>query len=361
VGANPVAMNCYWPMPFRKHARVEIVNNGRRSVRRLYYNLDYELGAQPADQGLFHAEFRRDAQRTSQARRENTHGRDNYVILETSGKGQYVGCALFIDAQPGGWWGEGDDMIFIDHSDKPVIIGTGSEDYFCNAWGYHEAFNYPYYGAPLLQKKPDDGSYTTVYRWHIPDPIRFSEHIKVTIETIFGKGIVNDYSSVAYWYQLEPIQSRQPLPFAEANHPRQMPQPKKPAHFGLHATQLEANLHKRGIKAKGITAGLSAGYHNGGWLRIELDQPTVELHIPVSEPGEYRVSVKPVNYLIDKSLTLQLGDNEPQTVVNRAIPEKDVGFVDLGTMQSKDNRLIVKISGDDVIGLDYFKVSRTGS
>jgi len=185
VGDNRRALNCYWPMPFYKHARIELYNNGRRSIRRIYYNIDYELGSIPARQGLFHAEYRRDKELRGQSKHGNTTGKDNYVILETEGRGHYVGCVLYVDAQPGGWWGEGDDMIFIDHYEKPVIIGTGSEDYFCNAWGYANAFSYPYYGAPLLEKRPDGGKYTTVYRWHVQDPVRFTKHIKVTIEHVY--------------------------------------------------------------------------------------------------------------------------------------------------------------------------------
>ncbi|MGB9626342.1 MAG: glycoside hydrolase family 172 protein, partial [Phycisphaerae bacterium] len=107
VGANPGAMNCYWPMPFHKHARIEICNAGGRSIRKLYYHVDYELGSIPPDQGLFHAVYRRDKQVPAQAAAGNTTGAGNYVILDTAGEGQYVGCVLSVDAQPGGWWGEG--------------------------------------------------------------------------------------------------------------------------------------------------------------------------------------------------------------------------------------------------------------
>jgi len=269
VGVNDRAMNCYWPMPFCKHAKIEIYNNGRRSIRRIYFNIDYELGPIPEDQGLFHAMFRRDKALKSLDHGGNTTGQDNYVILETTGRGNYVGCALFVDSQPGGWWGEGDEMIFIDHARLPTIIGTGSEDYFCNAWGYSETFSYPFYGAPLLEEQPDKSKLTTVYRWHINDPVRFSRHIKVTIEHLFREGIVNDYSSVAYWYQTEPIAQRDPLPVAEGNHPRPHAPPSGETTFDLDGTELEPVLAAAGYRVRGITAGYSEGFANGGYRLSE--------------------------------------------------------------------------------------------
>ena len=88
------------------------------------------------------------------------------MLLETEGRGHYVGCFFYVDSGPGGWWGEGDDMIFIDHDSQPTINGTGTEDYFNNAWCFHSPFSYPYFGCPLLHTRADGGSFTTMYRLH---------------------------------------------------------------------------------------------------------------------------------------------------------------------------------------------------
>lgn len=373
VGGNPAAMNCYWPMPFQKHARVELFNAGTRSIRRLYYNLDYELGKIPADQGLFHALYRRE-RLAGQSFEGNTTGEENYVILETEGRGQYVGCTLSVDAQPGGWWGEGDEMIFIDHADKPSIIGTGSEDYFCNAWGYKEAFSYPYYGAPLLVNEENGRKLATVYRWHVPDPVRFKRHIKVTIEHLWEQGLLNDYTSVAYWYQTEPVKQRQPLPPAAENQPRSVTEqaPVVPAdqnqsastRFDVDGTELEPDCLARGIKARSITANLSEGYTNGGWLQIHTGGEPVELHLPVPGPGTYRVLVKPVNHLLDQSLSIGLADSEARTAEKIVPPpdkpwtERNVPYVDLGTGRASGNTLAVIVSGSPTIGIDGFRIVR---
>src|SRR5690606_2179176 len=118
----------------------------------------------------------------------NTHGKHNYVLLDTKGEGQYVGCFLFVDSAPGGWWGEGDEMIFLDGEEQPSIVGTGTEDYFGNAWGFNAVFHYPYYGAPLLKRSEDGWRQTTVYRFHVPDPVRFQKQIRVTLEPTWPGG-----------------------------------------------------------------------------------------------------------------------------------------------------------------------------
>jgi hypothetical protein len=110
VGQNERALNCYWPMPFQRAARVEIYNNGPLTLRLLYYHVDYELGAQPAQSGLFHANFRQSNDHAGQMPDEsyvNLDGKDNYVLLETEGRGQYLGCFFFIDTKNGVLVGRG--------------------------------------------------------------------------------------------------------------------------------------------------------------------------------------------------------------------------------------------------------------
>lgn len=357
VGANPVAMNCYWPMPFYKHARVELFNAGRRSIRRLYYNIDYELGALPAGQALFHALYRRDRALPGQPSEGNTGGQDNYVILDTLGRGQYVGCTLSVDAQPGGWWGEGDEMIFIDGAAMPTIIGTGSEDYFCNAWGYKAPFSYPFYGAPLLEDLPDGRKLATVYRWHVPDPVRFKTAIKVTVEHLWERSVLNDYTSVAYWYQTEPVKSRPPLPPADENQPG-------PTVFQIDGTSLEPDCLARGIRARSITANLDEGYTGGGWLRIETLGKPVQLSIAFPGPGTYNVRVRPVNHLVDAPLEVGLENGPAKTFEKSVAPSGEtagqaaVSFVDLGNVTSSTGSAVLRLSGGPLVGIDSIRVIR---
>lgn len=359
VGGNTRALNCYWPMPFHRHAKVEIYNNGLRTIRLLYYHVDYELGPQSADQGLFHALFRYERDLKTQEQEGNILGQDNYVILDTEGEGQYVGCTLCVDAPPGGWWGEGDDMIFIDGSKQPTINGTGTEDYFNNAWGFSTAFCYPYYGCPLLDKRPDGGTLTTVYRWHIPDPVRFKQHIRVTMEHVYAPNVANDYSSVAYWYQRTPITSRPSLPYAEANLPKlhvTAPAP-APRRLEVDGTELEATLRARKVAVRCESTPL-AEFTRGGWLRIDQLTTGVELPIPVPVDGTYRVRIKPVSQVLDQPIRIGLKGGNMVTFEKRPGPERRVPYLDLGWSDSKDKTLTVVVEGGPTVGIDSIRLER---
>lgn len=210
-------MNCYWPMPFASSALVEVENQCEVRVRSFYYQVDYELTAElPADQGRFHAQWNREnpCRRVEYAdpRNEvNLTGDENYVILQADGKGHYVGCVLNVDNanafhQNYNWFGEGDDMIFIDGERwPPSLHGTGTEDYFGAAWGFPcGEYSGPYTGVSLAGDTNEWSGRWSVYRFHIEDPVHFQKSIRVTIEHGHANDQGNDYSSVAYWYQTEP-------------------------------------------------------------------------------------------------------------------------------------------------------------
>ena len=355
VGLNPAAMNCYWPMPFRTHARIEVHNAGQRSIRRLYYNVDYELGSQRAEQGLFHALFRREPALKTQTWGGNHTGGDNYVILDAVGRGQYVGCFLFVDAEPGGWWGEGDDMIFIDGAEKPTMIGTGSEDYFCNAWGYKEAFSYPFYGAPLWDERPDGGKTSAVYRWHVTDPVRFSKSIRVTMEHLTGPDVKHDYSSVAYWYQAEPVAFRPSLPPTGENQPRPTPTPRI---IEVDGTELEPAALAAGHTAVGITANLNTGYTAGGWLKIESNGKPIRLPVSVPQPGTYRIEIKLADELLKEPVTARLEGGEARQISRAGKPQGEVPFTGLGTIEVAGKAFSLELTAPAAIGIDHLRLTR---
>ena len=202
--------NCYWYMPFGRSARVTVTNEGREEVPAFYYYVDYrELPSLPADTPYFHAQYRQEF--------PCPPGR-NYVFLEAEGRGHYVGCNLSVLQRAMGWWGEGDDQIYIDGESFPSLHGTGSEDYFSDGWGMRVAQSL-FYGCPLQEEDFQAGSKATVYRFHIPDPITFRKSIRVTIEHGHANDRSDFYSSTAYWYQSEPHKPFPALPSAEARLP----------------------------------------------------------------------------------------------------------------------------------------------
>ncbi|MBN1422755.1 MAG: DUF2961 domain-containing protein [Planctomycetes bacterium] len=198
--------NCFWHMPFRKSIRIEVVNESEKNVSLLYYNIDWIKKDKLADDTpYFYAQYRQEYPAVK--------GRD-YLILETEGKGHYVGTVLSVRTRSPSWFGEGDEKIYIDGEAKASIWGTGTEDYFLSAWGL-KTTSTPYFGTPYFDQWGIIGGHTSAYRWHINDPIVFNTSIKVTIEH-FGwispdenpdyqsnswNEREDDYASVAFWYQ----------------------------------------------------------------------------------------------------------------------------------------------------------------
>lgn len=217
-----MGMNCYFPMPFASGMRITITNESP-DEQYLYYNLDVEQhDFAQENTARFHANFRRELvvkkpcligpNRAGSEERLNITGDDNYVILQAQGKGHYVGCFVHLDTNETGWWGEGDEMIFIDgESWPPEIHGTGMEDYFLSAWNYahvKSAFCTPFFGYSVKGNDDYTGQHSQ-YRFHIEDPIYFEKDIRVTVEHGHSNDRQGDWISTAYWYQ---IGRTQPLP-----------------------------------------------------------------------------------------------------------------------------------------------------
>jgi hypothetical protein len=197
--------NCYWYMPFRKSARIEIVNQSEKPFNLLYYNIDWVKKPIAAGAPYFHAQYRQEY--------PQENGKD-YVILDTQGKGHYVGTVLAVRTRSPLWFGEGDEKIYLDGEKTASIWGTGTEDFFCCAMGLESCCT-PYFGVPQFNQFEIVGSLTSAYRWHLADPIIFEKGIKVTLEhkswisadenpdrvKMSCNDREDDYSSVAFWYQ----------------------------------------------------------------------------------------------------------------------------------------------------------------
>jgi hypothetical protein len=212
------AMNCYFEMPFATGARITLTNDGAQDVPNLYFHIDYQSyhdASMVSRQGRFHAQWNHQVTRAvpeSESHAKNLDAKNNYVFAEMKGKGQYVGTILNIFGRSTGWWGEGDDMFFIDGAAaKASINGTGMEDYFNNAWMFQREFDYPYIGYSQQGNRDWTGSHT-MYRFHIADPIYFNQSLRATIEHGHANAREDEYTSVAFWYQTEPHQKLMSLP-----------------------------------------------------------------------------------------------------------------------------------------------------
>jgi hypothetical protein len=220
------ALNCYAPMPFGKRAKVELVNESTE-VHNQYFYVDYETyDAAPEGLGYFCAEFRREnpfggwgheirvnAPEANIVNKERTAWENNYVILEKAGRGHYLGCNISVTNFHGRWWGEGDDMIWVDgYKWPPELHGTGSEDYLNQAWGMQP--NAFLRNGSSIHESNTNG-YQTSYVHHLENPVRFGKEIKVTIEHGHGNHLANEMSSVAYWYSQSPARALDVPPVAK--------------------------------------------------------------------------------------------------------------------------------------------------
>ncbi len=236
VGSDK-SLNSFFPMPFRHHARITVTNEGQQPIAALYYNIDYRTGLQPlpSDTVYFHAQYRQAQPNHGWTNtwatngdpavnaKSNLDGKDNYVWMEAKGHGQYVGVTMSVLQNQDGWWGEGDDMFFIDGAAAPSIVGTGSEDYFLGAWDFGgKPFSYQLYGAPVVGQELA-GSRSSVYRFHLDSPIPFASSFKATIEHGHANARSDNFYSVAYWYQAEPHTPFPQLPPVEQRLPALQP------------------------------------------------------------------------------------------------------------------------------------------
>lgn len=228
------AFNSFFRMPFANGARIQIESEADQPIK-FYFYVDYEAYDKLADNELrFHAQWNRECptegisdEGVDNAYYEfggkNTTGDGNYVILDAKGKGHYVGCNMNVHnlrfTQEWNWYGEGDDMIFIDGEPwPPSLHGTGMEDYFNTAWCPQQEVCTPYHGI-ILGGGPNWSGKISTYRYHITDPVMFEESIRVTIEHGHNNHRSDDVSSTAYWYQAEPHQPFKALPKAKDRMP----------------------------------------------------------------------------------------------------------------------------------------------
>lgn len=210
TGAQPggtIGLNNYFPMPFSTRALITVENDCEVPCPTFWYHIDYEEhDSIPSEVGRFHAQWRRENPCTAVqlADAKNLDGKENYVILEAQGWGNYVGMFLNVDNICGGWYGEGDDMIFIDGENwPPSMHGTGTEEIFGGGACPNVEYAGPYTGFHLVTSKDFAGK-QSMYRFHVNDPVRFSKSIRVTLEHGHANDLGNDYSSTAFWYQKEP-------------------------------------------------------------------------------------------------------------------------------------------------------------
>ncbi len=220
----------WWPMPFARHATVELVNTGTVPIEQA----TLEVGAAPSQgagrgtgTGYFHATHHRGPTRK---------GQDwNFVTAEGSGTFYGVTHTMRGLIPPGGTrqssaarelsgaresgagahslsgayanqrnYLEGDERFYVNGADSPAWYGTGSEDFYESGWYFRAGttFSMPLAGNPAYERDGDGCRYdcTGAYRLMLPDAVPFSRGLVAGIEHGPANNEPGDYSSTAYWY-----------------------------------------------------------------------------------------------------------------------------------------------------------------
>jgi hypothetical protein len=217
INVNPSGgMNIYFPMPFRRHARITVENDSPDDLEGFFYTINYTLEPVPEEALYFHALWQRS--------NPLPYGQEYLIVDGIRGQGQYVGTFMAWQQNNAGWWGEGEIKMYIDGDEEfPTICGTGTEDYFGGAWGFGDDFSAPYLGFRQVTKKSGQvGARMTLYRFHVQDPVFFRTDLKVTVQALGWRSggrylpLQDDIASVAYWYQTLPHAPFPPLPDRDA-------------------------------------------------------------------------------------------------------------------------------------------------
>lgn len=223
VAVNPAGgFNSYWPMPFRKRAKITVEHQGHEAQGGFFYQISYALTDVPQDAAYFHAQYRHSM---------TTRELPEHTILDgLRGRGHYVGTYLAWTQFSDNWWGEGEIKFYMDgDGEYPTICGTGTEDYFGGAWCFGATYSGPFLGYPLWDKREGRVPKHGLYRWHVLDPIRFEQDLRVTIQALgWWQGgvyepLTDDIASVGYWYQAEPHAPFPALPDRRGRHGRTCP------------------------------------------------------------------------------------------------------------------------------------------
>jgi len=310
--------NSYWPMPFRRSCRITVTNEGRRRVANVYYHVDWaKVEALPEGTPYFHAWYR-------QALPAPPDG-SPYEILSVRGRGHYVGTVMSVVQAEAGWFGEGDDLFYVDGEKRPSIEGTGSEDYFNDAWGLHVDEG-PHTGVPVAEGT-GLGSRMTAYRWHLADPVPFTRSLRFVMEhkgwTFNADGSVKSafgertdlVSSVAFWYQEGVAADQPPVPYG----PARLPQG--------NASQIEVEAALDQVRVeKGKASLVPDLFWSKDVILFEAEGPGSRLDIPfdVPEDGDYEVYTQLAQSSDYGTYTVLLDGKPPTTPQLEHEPGADV-------------------------------------
>ena len=272
---------CYanWYMPFARRAQVTVQNDSGRPITMRLAVWTKTAEWHPGDTLYFHAKWRN----------EWLPAEPPFVdwpMLEASGPGRFVGVMLGVVNTHQGWWGEGDEKVWVDDDTFPSFFGTGSEDYFGYAWCNTGLFTHAYHNQSICTG-PANFGYTAVARYHILDDIPFDGSIRFSIEK--WAGAHREYCCTSYWYSAPGATDFfKPVP-VDQRHVRPLPEPFH-VEGAVEGEKLEVARCTGGTtEVQGLAGDFSLGSHL--WWIDPSEGSVLELKVPVETAGRYRVTL----------------------------------------------------------------------
>lgn len=353
--------NCFWPMPFYRSARIELANESEKPLDSTYFQIDWEERQLLDRTPYFCAQYRQEFPATSSS---------YYTVAEIQGEGHYVGTVLSVRTRSPYWFGEGDDCFFVDGEEEPSLRGTGTEDYFLSAWGL-QAHTFPWSGCPLVNADFGHiGMKMSSYRWHVLDPIRFHKSLVVRFEhrgwlppderrdgrAHHNNERFDDFSSVAFWYQIGQPAPGPWLPTAAEREPPNLD------------WIVEGNALLAAAKMEAGSAELQAGYPWTGagqvFFRAESVGASLELTFEARKE-EFRALVLPLTRSCDYGIYRILLDGEERAArVDLYGPETAMRELDLGSQRLAAGPHVLRfecvgrnpLSGGHYLGVDSVRL-----
>jgi len=370
LGMTDEGMYSNWFMPFDKRANIRIINESP-ARRELELTLIHIRLDGPTEQyGRFHAKWHRGAFMPEDPKRW-----PDWTILKTQGRGRFCGVMLHVWNPKGGqcplvawchghyWWGEGDEKFFVDGEKFPSTFGTGTEDYFGYAWGSGELFHKPYHNQTISM---NNKGHISVNRFQISDNIPFQSSFEGVIEKYFPDEWPTLYAATVWWYQAAGASDLyKPVPIEHRTGYYVTPEifKVKGAIEGETMKILSAgNARRQDLQSHGNNWSDEAHL----WWTGAKPGDTLQLAIPVDEPGTYKLNTqltKAVDYGI---VQLWLDDKKlgaPIDLYNNGVIA--TGPIDLGVhnLIKGQHVLKVQITGANekaqkayMFGLDYIKL-----
>lgn len=365
-------MESFWLMPFKEQVRITFTNYSNEEVSIdagvELQNYNWQESSMYFGAG-WHEHYMLHTANPPDAEGDEWHFDVNFVDLK--GQGVYAGDALTLFNTAYGWWGEGDEKIFVDGESFPSSIGTGTEDYYGYAWCRPENFTHPFIAQPTGAGNLEPGM-TVNMRYRTLDAIPFNNQISSNIEMWHWLKTTVNFAMSSFWYA---------LPGYETNRKPEVEAVKKPVVLKrseiyppvVNDQGMIEGEHLEITDTPSGTAGTQGGNYgwsgnNQLWWRHGETGDELVTQFTIEESGRYTISAQLTKapdygiiqlFLDDQPIGRQFNGYNPEDVTTQQ--------VNLGshTLSDGEHTLSIKIVGADekakpgnMAGIDWLQFSK---